>query len=233
MICSLFTVVRHRNGNRWVGYIIKLTINSSWASSSQSATLSCKNGISSRKSYMWAALSLSLCLWLQCKRRRLQFLERNHKQKCWFTSAEWINCTGSICKWKSSGRWPVTETWVVEVWAVLIWSLYKSSKHAAQEKPYTTVNKILQKSFQFKNYVYQLLQHVTAENKETIHFSDFLSGLEDNKLIQPKLSSMIKPHSIYLKMLINIPWKCVEQQSSWSNWTHERQFQIEYVSFFV
>jgi hypothetical protein len=71
--------------------------------------------------------------------------------------------------------------------------------------PHTTTHKILRKHLKFKSYKYQLLQHVSAKDKEVRYTfcSDVLLRLED-EILHPKLSSVMKPDSIYREMLINI-----------------------------
>jgi hypothetical protein len=51
------------------------------------------------------------------------------------------------------------------------------------------VHKILRKRWKFKRYKYELLQHVTAQDKEVRYsfFSDFLSRLEDDELFTGKI----------------------------------------------
>jgi hypothetical protein len=55
--------------------------------------------------------------------------------------------------------------------ATFVHSPCKSTKHAAPQlnKPHTTVQEILQKLLKFKRYKYQLLQHVTAKDKEVCY----------------------------------------------------------------
>jgi hypothetical protein len=72
---------------------------------------------------------------------------------------------------------------------------HKSTRHAAGQlnMPHTTMQKILQKCLKFKSYKYQLLQNVTAQDKE-VHYTfccDYFQELKMN-FLQPKLSSVMK-----------------------------------------
>jgi hypothetical protein len=66
----------------------------------------------------------------------------------------------------------------------------KSTGRGARQlnMPHTTVHKILRKGLKFKSYKYQLLQHVTAEDKEVRYtFSSvFLSRIEGDELVTAK-----------------------------------------------
>jgi hypothetical protein len=55
--------------------------------------------------------------------------------------------------------------------------------------PHTTVHKILQECLKLESYKYQLLQHVTAQDKEvrSTFCSDFLSRLKDDELLTAKI----------------------------------------------
>jgi hypothetical protein len=61
----------------------------------------------------------------------------------------------------------------------------KSTRRGARQfnMPHTTVHTHLRKRLKFERYEYQLLQHVTAEDKEVRYTfcSDFLSRLEDDE----------------------------------------------------
>jgi hypothetical protein len=88
-------------------------------------------------------------------------------------------------------RSPVTEVQVDTVRAAFVRSPRKSTRHAARQlnMPHTTMHKILRKSLKFKSYKYQLLQHVTAQDKEVRYtfFSEFLSRPEDDEIFTAKI----------------------------------------------
>jgi hypothetical protein len=62
--------------------------------------------------------------------------------------------------------------------------------------PHTTLHRILRKRLKFQSYKYQLLQYVTAQNKQ-VRYTDFLLRLEDDEIF----TAVVKPRSIYREML--------------------------------
>jgi hypothetical protein len=69
----------------------------------------------------------------------------------------------------------------------------------------TTERRALRKRLKFKSYRYQLLQYVTAQNKEILHTSCCVV-LFDFKMnyLQPQMFPVMKSHSIYWETLIDI-----------------------------
>jgi hypothetical protein len=107
----------------------------------------------------------------------------------------------------SPERQPVTENKVDEVRAAFVRSPRKSAKLTTGKlnMPHTTVHRTPQKSFKCKGHWHQLLRNIIAKNKEVRYTFcyDFFQTFEMN-ISQIKLSSVLKPHSIYQEMLIAV-----------------------------
>jgi hypothetical protein len=109
-------------------------------------------------------------------------LERNSQQKYRFPSG--INCLirlAAFVQEKIPGRRPVTGAQVDTFRADFVRSTHQACFSTTERAPHTKVHKILQKCLKFISYKYQLLQHVTVQNKEFRYTfcSDLLSRLED------------------------------------------------------
>jgi hypothetical protein len=75
--------------------------------------------------------------------------------------------------------------------------------------PQLTVKKILWTCQRFKNYKHQLLQHVTAQDKE-VHYifcCNILSKLEDDKLSTAKISMKINCQRWPYHLVTSFPWR--------------------------
>jgi hypothetical protein len=81
--------------------------------------------------------------------------------------------------------------------------------HAARQlnTPHTTAHKILRTIMKVKIYRYQLLQHVTAQDKFAKHFDLTFSQDVRRRTFYSQLYSMMKPHSMYQEIIIDITSK--------------------------
>jgi hypothetical protein len=96
-----------------------------------------------------------------------------------------------VCKGKSTRRRQVSGAQMDTVRAAFVRSPRKSISRGARQlnMPHTTVHTILRKHLKFKICKYQLLQHVTAQNKQVryIPYSELLWRLEGDEIFTAKI----------------------------------------------
>jgi hypothetical protein len=70
--------------------------------------------------------------------------------------------------------------------------------------PHGTLREVLQERLRFKSQKYQLLRHLTVQEIPYTLSSDFLPRLEDAEVFTAKFFAVMKPHSIYREILIDV-----------------------------